>query len=98
MNQSYYQFLGLIYKARKLAFGENVERLIKKRKVFLVILTEDISSKQQQYYQNLALRNNIEIKVYGQTQQLSHAIAIKNCKVIAVSDFNLAMKLKSLIN
>lgn len=98
MSQNYYQFLGLIYKAKKLAFGENVVQLIKKRKTYLVILTENISIKQQQYYQDLAMRNNIEIKVYGQTEKLSHAISIKNCKVIAVTDFNFTAKLKSLIN
>lgn len=76
--------LGLIYRARKMLFGEEVLNNIKDVK--LLILASDISDKSKERYLKKCTYYNIAYLNCFTAEQLAKAVGKKIVKVIGITD------------
>lgn len=89
MEQKFLNVLGLISKARKFVYGEKLSDKIKANKVFLVIISTDMSENQMKKLKNKCINSKIEVLVdYINSEQLSKAIGKENIKAIGITDIN----------
>ena len=83
--------IGLSMKAGKITFGtEAVDDSIQRKKVKLVIVTEDAADRTIEKFKKLTKENNIPFVIYGETETLSKAIGKENKVVIGIKDKNIA--------
>lgn len=78
------QLLGLIYKAKKLIFGEEVLNRIDEIK--LMIIANDISEKQRIRFEKKCHYYQIDVLSIFSSEQLQNALGKKNVKVIGIID------------
>ncbi|MBR3133338.1 MAG: ribosomal L7Ae/L30e/S12e/Gadd45 family protein [Clostridia bacterium] len=91
--------LGLASKAGKIVFGSDaVIEAIYKKKVNLVIISEDSSEKTKNKFIEICSKNNVKYKVYGTIEDNSKAIGKDNKAIIAVKDLSLAEAVLERIN
>ncbi|MBR3152523.1 MAG: ribosomal L7Ae/L30e/S12e/Gadd45 family protein [Clostridia bacterium] len=91
--------LGLASKAGKIVYGSDaVEEAIYKKKVNLVIISEDSSENTKEKFIEICNKNNIKFKVFGTIEKNSKAIGKENKAIIAVKDLNLAEAVLERIN
>jgi len=84
-----YSMLGLCIKAGKLAYGSDmVINNIKKKKVKLIILSEDASENTKKKFIELANENNLKIIIFGKKEDLNQKIGEENKVVFGVLDEN----------
>ncbi len=78
-------------KAGKIAFGaDSVEESILKRKVKLVIVSEESSERTKSKFIKLCQNYNIPIIIDGNIDDLSKTIGKSNKAVIGIKDINFA--------
>lgn len=78
-------------KAGKVSFGaDSVEETIRKRKVKLVILSEESSDRTKEKFKEICKDNEIPVIVYGTIENLSKAIGKNNKAIIGIKDVNLS--------
>lgn len=78
-------------KAGKVSFGaDSVEETIRKRKVKLVILSEESSDRTKEKFKEICKNNEIPVIVYGTIENLSKAIGKNNKAIIGIKDENLS--------
>lgn len=78
-------------KAGKVAFGaDSVEESISKKKIKLVIVSEDSSERTKSKFLKICEKYNIPIIVDGNIESLSKAIGKNNKAIIGIKDINFA--------
>ncbi len=90
---------GLATKAGKIVCGADavIEAMVK-RKIYLVIIAEDMSANNKEKFINMAKKYNIPIYEYGHIEENSRAIGKKNKAIIAVKDENFSKAICQIIN
>lgn len=83
--------IGLAMKAGKVAFGaDSVEESIIKRKVKLVILSEESSERTRKKFIDICEKYNVPVIIYGDIENLSKAIGKNNKAILGIKDTNFA--------
>lgn len=97
MRNDFLQFLGLAKRAGKVLEGYNkCEESIKEHNVYLIILSEDVSSNTLNKFLNYGNKYSIEvIKKYSE-MELGYAVGRQKIKVMGITDKNMSEKLISL--
>ena len=91
INNNILGLIGLAMKAGKVAFGaDSVEESILKRKVKLVIVSEESSERTKSKFIKLCQNYNIPIIIDGNIDDLSKTIGKSNKAVIGIKDINFA--------
>ncbi len=87
--------IGLAMKAGKVSFGaDSVEENIVKKKVKLVILSEDSSERSKNKFIEKCKKYNIPIIVDGNIEDLSQIIGKNNKSIIGIKDINFAKSIQ----
>ena len=91
INNNILGLIGLAMKAGKVAFGaDSVEESISKKKIKLVIVSEDSSERTKSKFLKICEKYNIPIIVDGNIENLSKAIGKNNKAIIGIKDINFA--------
>ncbi len=99
INNNILGLIGLAMKAGKVAFGaDSVEESIEKRKVKLIIVSEDSSERTKNKFIKLCERYNLPIIVDGNIDELSKAIGKNNKTIIGIKDINFANSIQKKYN
>ena len=88
--------IGLMYRAKKLTFGlENIEAMMKKNKISLILVGTSTSLKTQKKIQHKASVYNVDIVIVEEDKDtIAKSIGKSNVKVIGVNDFGFGKKIK----
>jgi ribosomal protein L7Ae-like RNA K-turn-binding protein len=87
MSEAVYRFLGLGQKAGFLLSGDmQIRDGIKKRKGFLLILSEDASPKTAETYRMMAERQKLEIRVFGEKYKLGQYLGKSERTAVLITD------------
>lgn len=98
MKDKVFSFLGLAQRSGNLVTGEDTcTAYIKKNAVKLVIVAEDASSNTKKKFKDMTSHRNIFFAIYGNKDDLSHAIGKSNRAVYGIKDQAFAKKLFSFI-
>ena len=99
INNNILGLIGLAMKAGKIAFGaDSVEESILKRKVKLVIVSEESSERTKSKFIKLCQNYNIPIIIDGNIDDLSKTIGKSNKAVIGIKDINFANSIQKKYN
>ena len=91
--------IGLAMKAGKVAFGsDSVEESILKKKVKLVIISEESSERTKKKFTDICEKNNIPVIIYGSIEDLSKAIGKNNKAILGIKDMNFANSIQKKYN
>jgi ribosomal protein L7Ae-like RNA K-turn-binding protein len=86
-NERFHSILGLAKRAGKLISGSySVEKYLKTRKVFLVIMAEDFSKRSLEKFINLCEAKKVPYLVYSNKQDLGKSIGRETVGIIAITD------------
>lgn len=97
INKKILGLVGLAARARKISFGaDSVELQIKKRKVKLIIVAEDSSTRTKEKFIKLSKQFDIPIEIMGEIDELSKAIGKSNKAIIGIEDINLASEIQKI--
>jgi ribosomal protein L7Ae-like RNA K-turn-binding protein len=89
--------LGFAQKSGNLISGENtVELFVPRKKISLVIITEDASDNTKEKFIKLATRFQVPYIVWGDRESLSHAIGKYNRAVYGISNKKFSRQLRKL--
>ncbi|QEK12232.1 50S ribosomal protein L7ae [Crassaminicella thermophila] len=98
MNDKVFSFLGLAQRSGNLVTGEDTcTAYIKKNAINLVIVAEDASNNTKKKFKDMTMYRNINFVIYGNKNELSHAIGKTNRAVYGIKDKEFAKKIFSLI-
>lgn len=99
VNKKILGLIGLSARARKVCFGaDSVELEIKKKKVYLIIVAEDSSSRTKDKFAKLSQDYQIPMIIAGKIEELSKAIGKLNKAIIGVNDRNLSNEIQKINN
>ncbi len=99
INKKILGLIGFSAKARKVCFGaDSVELQIKKKKVSVVIVAEDASTRTKEKFNKLCETYKIPIIIGGEIETISKAIGKSNKAVIGIEDVNLATEIAKINN
>lgn len=91
--------IGLAMKAGKISFGaDSVEENIVKKKVRLVILSEDSSERTKNKFIEICKKYNIPVIIDGDIETLSKTIGKSNKAIIGIKDINFAESIQKKYN
>ena len=91
MNHKILGMMGIARRSGNMAFGyEQLKQQILKGRVFLVILAVQTSERTKKRIQGLCEETGTEWIVYGNKDELSHAIGQVNKTVFGITDENMA--------
>ena len=91
--------IGLAMKAGKISFGaDSVEENIVKKKVRLVILSEDSSERTKNKFIEICKKYNIPVIIDGDIETLSKTIGKSNKAIIGIKDINFANSIQEKYN
>lgn len=94
-----YSFLGLAAKAGRLLSGDDTcDRALKSGKVHLLIVAEDASELTRKTFDDACRFRQVDIRFFGQKQELGRSIGKEVRAVIAVRDAGFAGRLKEMID
>lgn len=97
MRDSFLQFLGLAKRSGNLVEGYNkCEEIIKRRKVYLVILSMDVSTNTKDMFIRICKDKNIEILQHYSNTELGEAVGRPEINVLCITDRHMSEKLSSL--
>lgn len=97
INKKILGLVGLAARARNISFGaDSVELQIKKRKVKLIIVAEDASTRTKEKFIKLSEQFNIPIEIMGEIDELSKAIGKNNKAIIGIEDINLSNEIQKI--
>ena len=83
--------IGLAMKAGKVCFGaDSVEENISKKKVKLLIISEESSDRTKKKFIEICDKNNIPVIIDGKIDILSKTIGKNNKAIIGIKDKNFA--------
>lgn len=93
-NERFYSFLGLCQRADQVVSGEvAVNMEIKRGKMKLIIIAEDVSANTREKYVHQSEKNKIPILILGNKEQLGSAIGKGYRALIGIKDKNMAVNL-----
>ena len=99
INNKILGLIGLAMKAGKVCFGaDSVEENMLKKKVKLVIISEESSERTKNKFINLSKKNDVSVIVYGKIEDLSKAIGKSNKAIIGIKDSNFAKSIQKINN
>lgn len=91
MRSKIHSYLGFARKSGNLATGyDTCLQLMKKKKIKLMIITEDASSSTKQKFQNLAEAQNLPFYIYGTAEELAQATGLDNRNIYGILEKNFA--------
>lgn len=91
MNDKVFRYLGLAKRSGNLISGYNTcIHYINKKKVKLIIISEDTTENTKSKFIQLATSNNIEYMAWGLKDKLSHSVGMNNRSVFGITDDNFA--------
>lgn len=97
MKDNFLQFLGLTKRAGKLSEGYNkCEEIIKRKKVYLLILSKEVSANTREMFLKLCKDKNIEVLQHYSNIELGEAVGRPEINVLCVTDKQMGEKLISL--
>ena len=95
INNKILGLIGLAMKAGKVCFGaDSVEENIFKRKVKLVIISNDSSERTKTKFINICEKQKVPIIVFGDIDSISKAIGKNNKAIIGIKDINFAKSIQ----
>lgn len=93
-----YSMIGIAEKAGKIVSGEfSTEKAVKSGKACLVILASDASGNTRKHFSDMCAYRDIPIFIYGNRQELGHAIGKEMRVNLAVTDRGLADSIRKRI-
>ena len=99
INNNILGLIGLAMKAGKVCFGaDSVEENIIKKKVKLLIISEDSSERTKNKFIKLCEKYNIPVIVDGDIDTLSKTIGKNNKAIIGIKDINFAESIQKKYN
>ena len=99
INNNILGLIGLAMKAGKVCFGaDSVEENIIKKKVKLLIISEDSSERTKSKFIKLCEKYNIPVIVDGDIDTLSKTIGKNNKAIIGIKDINFAESIQKKYN
>ena len=97
INKKILGLVGLAARARNINFGaDSVELQIKKRKVKLIIVAEDASTRTKEKFIKLGGQHNVPIIIKGNIEELSKTIGKNNKAIIGIEDINLSNEIQKI--
>lgn len=91
MRERIHSFLGFARKSRNLVSGYNgCEDAVKKGKVYLIIVAEDISEKTMEKFKAMGDERRIPFRVFNDKETLSEMTGLHNRGIYAITDENLS--------
>ena len=91
--------IGLAARARKICFGaDSVELEVKKKKVYLLVIANDASTRTKEKFQKLTSDFQVPIIIEGEIEILSKAIGKSNKAIIGIEEINLAKQIEKIKN
>ena len=91
--------MGLAARAREVCFGaDSVELQVKKKKVYLMIVSKDASDRTKDKFRNISYEYDIPIIIEGEIEILSKAIGKSNKAIIGIEDSHLASEIQKINN
>jgi ribosomal protein L7Ae-like RNA K-turn-binding protein len=97
MKDNFLQFLGLTKRAGKLAEGYNQsEETIKRKTVYLVILSTEVSNNTKEMFMRICQNKNIKVLQHYSSEELGEAVGRAEVNVLCITDKQMGEKLKSL--
>lgn len=86
-----FSLIGIATKARNTVSGEfSTEKAVKERRAALVIVAEDASDNTKKMFTNMCTHYEVPIYMYGQKNELGHAMGKEFRASMAVLDKGLA--------
>lgn len=99
INKKILGLIGLATRARKVCFGaDSVEEKINKKKVKLLIISEEASERTKDKFKKIAEKNKTPIIIGGEIEVLSKAIGKSNKAIIGIEDVNLSNEIQKINN
>jgi len=99
MTERIYSFLGLATKAGKIISGEgSCEKALKSGRVYLVVVSQDASDNTKKKFKDVCSYRNIDIRFFGEKEELGRHIGKEIRSVIAVADNGFAEHIRELID
>lgn len=95
LNDSVLSLLGLASRARMISSGDILLNDIRKKKVSLVLVAQDASDNTKKKYTDKCSYYQIDIRIIGKIDELSHAIGKNNRVAIGIKNDGFANKIKS---
>lgn len=93
-----YSMIGMAERAGHMASGEfSTEKAIKSGKACLVIIASDASENTRKHFSDMCAYRNIPICIYGNKEELGHAIGKAMRVNLAVTDRGLAESIRKRI-
>lgn len=93
-----YSMIGMAEKAGHAASGEfSTEKAIKSGKACLVIIASDASENTRKHFSDMCAYRNIPIYIYGNKEELGHAIGKEMRVNVAVTERGLAESIRKRI-
>ena len=94
-----FQLLGMATRARMIVTGEELAiREVRTGKAHLVIVSNDASTNTMKKITDKCTFFNVEKHVFGNREELGHAIGKESRVVLAITDAGFAGKLSELLN
>lgn len=86
-------------KSGNVSFGaDSVEENILKKKIKLVIISEDSSERTKNKFINICEKNNVPVIIDGNIDSLSKAIGKSNKAILGIKDLNFAESIQKKYN
>ena len=90
--------IGLATRAGKTVSGEfSVEKAVKTRKAFLVLVSEEASDNTKKLFLNKCKHYQISVNIYGSKQELGSATGNKERAVVAIMDEGFSNRIEGLL-
>lgn len=99
INNKILGLIGLAMKAGKVCFGaDSVEENVIKKKVKLVIISEDSSERTKNKFIDICEKYNVPVITYGNIDSLSKAIGKNNKAILGIKDINFSNSIQEKYN
>lgn len=99
INKKILGLVGLATRARKIAFGaDSVEIEIKNKKIKLIIVAKDASTRTKEKFQKLSEIFDVPIIIDGTIEEISKTIGKSNKAIIGIKEENLAKEILEINN
>ncbi len=97
MKDKFLNFLGLCKKSGNILEGYNkCEANIGYKRIYLLILSKDVSENTREKFIKIASENNIKVLELYSKEELGNAVGLKEINVIGITDQNFSKRLLEL--
>ena len=98
MANKVYSMIGLAERAGKVVSGEfSTEKAVKSKKACLVVLASDASANTRKHFSDMCAYRNVPLCIYGNKEELGHAIGKQMRANLAVTDQGFADSIRERI-